>query len=98
MLVIKNILDKVLILDMEWEKVYNVARENYIRWKKLAQSESNLEEKLKYYKKTVFWLEILLIIKEVEELEKVDEKEALKAKEALSKKLSNYLNEILKEL
>jgi hypothetical protein len=83
---------------MNWEKVIEIGKENYIRWKKLAQNEKNLETKLKYYRKTVFWLEILLISKEIEELEKIDEKEAMKAKEALTKKLSDYLNEILKEL
>ncbi len=83
---------------MDWERVIEIGKENYIRWKKLAQSEKDLERKLKYYRKTVFWLEILLISKEIEELEKIDEKEAMKAKEALTKKLSDYLNEILKEL
>jgi len=83
---------------MNWEKVIEIGKENYVRWKKLAQNEKNLETKLKYYRKTVFWLEILLISKEIEELEKIDEKEAMKAKEALTKKLSDYLNEILKEL
>jgi hypothetical protein len=83
---------------MEWEKVYDTAKENYIRWKKLAQSENDLEKKVKYYRKTVFWLEILLIIKEIEELEKIDKEETLKMKEALTKKLSKYLEEILKEM
>jgi hypothetical protein len=83
---------------MDWERVIEIGKENYIRWKKLAQNEKDLETKLKYYRKTVFWLEILLISKEIEELEKIDEKEAMKAKEALTKKLSDYLNEILKEL
>jgi len=88
---------------MTLENTLSICSENYLEFKRLAENEKNINEKLKYYKKALFWLEnyvaILNIIqaersaKTDEELEKVE-----KAKKALINKLSNYLNEIIRDL
>lgn len=77
---------------MDLEKVFEISMENYITWKKCAEEEKDLAKKTKYYKKALFWLETFLIAKEIE---RTDDN---KIKEALAKKLSNYLEEVLKDL
>ena len=88
---------------MTLESTLSLCSENYLEFKRLAESEKDVKEKAKYYKKALFWLEnyvaVLSIIqaeksaKTDEELERVE-----KAKKALLNKLANYLNEIVKDL
>lgn len=88
---------------MTLEDTLLLCSENYLEFKKSAEEAVNKDEKVKYYKKALFWLEtyvaainILIAEKNAksdEELEKVE-----KAKKALINKLSNYLNEIVKDL
>ncbi|MEM0480667.1 MAG: hypothetical protein QXQ14_00550 [Candidatus Aenigmatarchaeota archaeon] len=76
---------------MDLEKVFKISTENYVTWKKLAEEEKDFEKKAKYYKKALFWLEVYMIAKEIENSNNE------KIKEALAKKLSNYLEEVLKD-
>jgi len=88
---------------MTLENTLSLCSENYLEFKRLAESEEDIRKKAKYYKKALFWLEnyvaVLAIIqaeknaKSDEELEKVE-----KAKKALLNKLANYLDEIIKDL
>ena len=88
---------------MTLENTLSLCSENYLEFKRLAESEEDIRKKAKYYKKALFWLENYVAILNIiqaersartdEELEKVE-----KAKKALINKLSNYLNEIIKDL
>jgi len=88
---------------MTLENTLSLCSENYLEFKRLAENEEDVKEKAKYYKKALFWLENYVAVfsiiqaeknaKTDEELEKVE-----KAKKALLNKLTNYLNEIVKDL
>ncbi|MEM5820966.1 MAG: hypothetical protein QXP34_01435 [Candidatus Aenigmatarchaeota archaeon] len=88
---------------MTLENMISLCSENYLEFKKLAEESNDEKEKLKYYRKALFWLENYVAIfnimlaeknaKTEEELEKIE-----KAKKALINKLSKYLDELIKSL
>ncbi|MEM1634292.1 MAG: hypothetical protein QW714_01020 [Nanopusillaceae archaeon] len=88
---------------MTMENMISLCSENYLEFKKLAEESKDEKEKLKYYRKALFWLENYVAIfnimlaeknaKTEEELEKIE-----KAKKALINKLSKYLDELIKSL
>ncbi len=70
-------------------------KENYIEWKEIAKKEKDLNKKIEYLKKSLFWLENYVLLKEIFELEEVDREKAEKLKVLLTKKLSKYLEQLL---
>ncbi|MFH7903692.1 MAG: hypothetical protein QW409_01940 [Candidatus Aenigmatarchaeota archaeon] len=88
---------------MTLENMISLCSENYLEFKKLAEESNDEKEKLKYYRKALFWLENYVAIfnlmlaeknaKNDEDLEKIE-----KAKKALINKLSKYLEELIKSL
>lgn len=88
---------------MSIEDTLLLCSKNYTEFKKIAEREKNIEVKLRYYKKALFWLEnyvaILSIILSEEKISNEEDLEKIeKAKKALIKKLSNYLKELMNEL
>ncbi|MEM0476491.1 MAG: hypothetical protein QW367_02530 [Candidatus Aenigmatarchaeota archaeon] len=88
---------------MTLENTLSLCSENYLEFKKLAEESLDINEKLKYYKKALFWLENYIAVysiliaeknaKKDEDLEKIE-----KAKKALINKLSKYLDELINNL
>ena len=80
-----------------------ICNENYLRWKNEALASSGRKAK-KAMEKAFFWLEVqtaFTILHAIEKTSPKDEetvKQLIKAKVKLSKRLSEYAEEILKEL
>lgn len=88
---------------MTLEDTLLLCSKNYLEFKNIGEKEKNLEMKLRYYKKALFWLEnyvavLTILISENNVFSEEDRKKVENAKKALLNKLSNYLNDLLKDL